>query len=208
MKVQTILAPITNQSILSENAVLTFRDLNSLQSTTLIRVARGKVDYETASPREQAIMDELASLGLLDDLSYEPTEDGMRVAQIASRYFSRRTGGEVQKPRRYTDADGPQAELELMADDVPGRRFENAQPEGSPLTEGTKKVDDDGSERAVEVEKLKKGTFVKRQPTSSKVYKLAGYDAGSRTYRLDDTDDISRDIGVKRGTKLWIGFDY
>ena len=58
------------------------------------------------------------------------------------------------------------------------------------------------------VDKIKRGDYVKRKPDAKKVYKHAGYDKSSKTYRLDDEDDISRDIGVKAGTKLWIGFEY
>lgn len=58
------------------------------------------------------------------------------------------------------------------------------------------------------VETIKLGEFVKRKADANKVYKRGVYDAGSKRYALGDTDDISREIWVKKGTILFIGFDY
>jgi hypothetical protein len=41
-----------------------------------------------------------------------------------------------------------------------------------------------------------------------KVYKRGAYDRSSKQFQLDDVDDISRCIYVKRGTKLYAGFTY
>ena len=41
-----------------------------------------------------------------------------------------------------------------------------------------------------------------------KVYKLDGWDSLSRTYYLDDMDDISRGRYVKKDTLVLVGFTY
>ncbi len=55
---------------------------------------------------------------------------------------------------------------------------------------------------------LLKGQFVKRKADAHKVYRVGSYDREYRRWRLDDTTDISRDIMVKTGTKLFAGFTY
>lgn len=57
------------------------------------------------------------------------------------------------------------------------------------------------------VEKIKKGEFVKRKPDAKKTYTRGDYDR-EYGYQLDDYDDISRCIYVKKGTKLAVGFDF
>ena len=71
--------------LINESAALAYRDATDIQSTVLMRVASGKSSYETASPREQAIMDELVDLGLLQNLSFEPTQKGATVANMAAK---------------------------------------------------------------------------------------------------------------------------
>jgi hypothetical protein len=101
-------------TLLNENAMLAYRDLDDIQLTVLRRLATGKVDAETASPREQAIMDQLADLGLVDSMSYEPNESGLKVADLVQRYGSRdarQVHNKMQKlgatdfgaPRKFTD---------------------------------------------------------------------------------------------------------
>ena len=58
------------------------------------------------------------------------------------------------------------------------------------------------------VESVSLGEFVKRDPSSSKVYKRVSYDQSSKKYQLDDCEDCSRAIYVKKGTPLFIGFTY
>ncbi len=65
----------------------------------------------------------------------------------------------------------------------------------------------DGYEGFYPVEQLK-GQYVKRKADSNKVYRVSSYDREYRRWRLDDTTDISRDIMVKTGTKLFAGFTY
>jgi hypothetical protein len=53
-----------------------------------------------------------------------------------------------------------------------------------------------------------KGEFVKRKSDARKVYRVVGYCRINRKYQLDDCDDISRAIFVKRGTPVFAGFTY
>lgn len=58
------------------------------------------------------------------------------------------------------------------------------------------------------VETLKIGEYVKRKPDANKVYKRGAYDAYSKRYALEDTEEMNREIWVKRGTVLFVGFTY
>ncbi len=59
-----------------------------------------------------------------------------------------------------------------------------------------------------QVQELPLGEFVKRKADSSKVYRRAEYDRSLGRYQLDDCEDCSRAIYVKRGTPLFFGFTY
>lgn len=58
------------------------------------------------------------------------------------------------------------------------------------------------------VHTLKRGEYIKRKQDARKVYKLAGYCRLNKAYQLDDCDDISRAIYVKKGTAVFAGFTY
>ena len=58
------------------------------------------------------------------------------------------------------------------------------------------------------VETLPKGEYVKRNAETTKVYIRGDYDREAKRYALRDTEDICREIYVKRGTKLFYGFTY
>lgn len=107
MKIQDVLV--------TENAIVAYRDLTDAQATVLIRVTQGKSTFETGSPREQAIMDELASLGLLNDLSYEPTNMGAQVASMAARRGPRDARVQQQRlqasGRKPVQGDGKYSEV-------------------------------------------------------------------------------------------------
>lgn len=102
---------------------------------------------------------------------------------------------------------------------VQGYRF----PDGSALT-----VQEDGrgveflgtfaSERTAEeraeveevaaVETLPRGAFVKRKANANKVYQRGGYDRSTGKYSLVDCEDVNREVWVRKGTKLHVGFTY
>lgn len=73
------------------NLMLRFRDLNSLQVAVLKRILNGRLALDTATPREQQVVDELEALGLVDSMSFELTQDGERMAQLGSKYGSFQT---------------------------------------------------------------------------------------------------------------------
>ena len=75
--------------LINESAACAYRDISDTQTVVLMRVAAGKTHYDTASPREQAVMDELVDLGLLQDLSYDLTQRGAAVANMAQKYGPR-----------------------------------------------------------------------------------------------------------------------
>lgn len=62
------------------------------------------------------------------------------------------------------------------------------------------------------VETLAPGEYVQRVNKAGepmkKVYQLGKFDRSTRKYELNDTDDISRAIYVRKGTKLHAGFTY
>tara|TARA_R110001632_G_scaffold229359_1_gene365397 strand:+ start:198 stop:467 length:270 start_codon:yes stop_codon:yes gene_type:complete len=63
----------------------------------------------------------------------------------------------------------------------------------------------------VKIEEVKKGDFFKRlrkgEP-SSKVYAKGGFDRFEKKYIGEDWDDISREIYLKKGTLVAVGFDF
>jgi hypothetical protein len=58
------------------------------------------------------------------------------------------------------------------------------------------------------VEDLPQGEFVQRKPGAAAVYRRGQYDRSQGRYQLDDYNDSSRCIYVKRGTVLYFGFTY
>lgn len=102
------------KELLNENAVLTFRDLNSRQVSVLKRIANGSLDPDLAGENELPVLDTLADMGLLTTLGYELTPQGERVVQIARKYGSsletrdaamrdRKLGRDSFERRRYSD---------------------------------------------------------------------------------------------------------
>lgn len=58
------------------------------------------------------------------------------------------------------------------------------------------------------VEAIKAGEYVKRSPTSRKVYMRGEYDRATHKYTLQDSGVLSREVYVKKGTLLYVGFTY
>lgn len=57
------------------------------------------------------------------------------------------------------------------------------------------------------VEDIKRGEYVTRKP-GGKVYERGEYDRTSRKFSLVDALDMNREIFVKKGTLLHVGFSY
>ena len=68
------------------------------------------------------------------------------------------------------------------------------------------------TETIAQVQNIKRGEFVRRLnadgTAQSKTYQRSYYDAESQRYALDDVDDASRQVFVRKGTKLQVGFTY
>ena len=68
------------------------------------------------------------------------------------------------------------------------------------------------TEQVAQVQNIKRGEYVKRLnadgTAQSKTYQRSYYDADTKRYALDDVDDTSRQVFVRKGTKLLIGFTY
>ena len=68
------------------------------------------------------------------------------------------------------------------------------------------------TETTAQVQNIKRGEYVKRLnadgTTQSKTYQRSYYDAETQRYALDDVDDTSRQVFVRKGTKLLVGFTY
>lgn len=62
--------------------------------------------------------------------------------------------------------------------------------------------------KTMKIEDVKRGEFIKCKPDAKKVYRKAEYDRSQRKYCCDDWDDISREITLKRGTIVYVGFDF
>ncbi|MND53799.1 hypothetical protein D3C80_448460 [compost metagenome] len=58
------------------------------------------------------------------------------------------------------------------------------------------------------VESIKKGEFVKRKADAKGVFIRGEYDKSSKRYSLVDTEDHCREIWVKKGAMLFVGFTY
>lgn len=58
------------------------------------------------------------------------------------------------------------------------------------------------------VELIKKGEFVKRKADAKGVFTRGDYDQATKRYSLVDTEDHCREVWVKKGTVLFVGFDY
>jgi|8_EtaG_2_1085327.scaffolds.fasta_scaffold169705_2 hypothetical protein len=63
-------------------------------------------------------------------------------------------------------------------------------------------------EEMISIENVKHGEFVRRKENSVKTYQRAEYDRELKKYCLNDQDDISRCIYIKKGTKVFVGFTY
>ena len=68
------------------------------------------------------------------------------------------------------------------------------------------------TEQVAQVQNIKRGEFVRRLnadgTAQSKVYARSYYDADTKRYALDDVDDTSRQVFVRKGTRLLVGFTY
>lgn len=64
------------------------------------------------------------------------------------------------------------------------------------------------TEQMVKIEDCKEGESIKRKADAKKVYQRGAYDRASKSYSLIDCDDANREIFVKRGKLVFVGFEY
>lgn len=55
---------------------------------------------------------------------------------------------------------------------------------------------------------VRKGDFVKRTETAKTVYIKGDYCRATKRYSLIDTEDISREVFVRAGALVYVGFTY
>lgn len=60
--------------------------------------------------------------------------------------------------------------------------------------------------KRTKIENVKKGDFVRRKADAKTTFMAGGYCRFERRYILDDWNDISRCIYVKKGTEVFIDF--
>jgi hypothetical protein len=58
------------------------------------------------------------------------------------------------------------------------------------------------------VENIKQGEYVRRSREAQKTYIRGEFDRTSKRYSLTDTADVNREIFVKSGTLLFVGFEF
>jgi hypothetical protein len=76
------------RKILKENAFgtpMAYSHLGPLHVGILKKIAKNDFDPETASPQAQAVLDELVGFGLVNDIDYSITEDGMKALSYADK---------------------------------------------------------------------------------------------------------------------------
>lgn len=71
-----------------------------------------------------------------------------------------------------------------------------------------KKANTETKPQYVKIEDCAKGEFIKRKEDAKTVYVRGDYDRASKSYSLTDTNDMNREIFIKRGKMVFIGFEY
>lgn len=122
-------------------------------------------------------------------------------------YYAAKKRAEAGKGRKYVllaekyyKLAQDQSELRIQSSTMMGRRLGVIKDEyNNPgeLYEGWYRLKD-----------LRKGEFVKKTPGSKKVYRKGEYDRTYKAFRLNDQDDINRDVLVKGNAEVWVGFTY
>lgn len=64
------------------------------------------------------------------------------------------------------------------------------------------------TEQMMPVESIQIGEFVRRKEGAKATYRRGEYCKSTKRYALDDYNDASRQVWVRKGTLLFVGFDY
>jgi hypothetical protein len=62
--------------------------------------------------------------------------------------------------------------------------------------------------QTVQLKDVPKGEHFKRKIDAKTIWIRDYYDAGSKTYRCEDADDMNREMFLKGTTMVYIGFTY
>lgn len=83
---------VLNEDMGGMGAALAYKNLTSLQIGLLKKITSGKFDYDMASPQTKDAVEELISMGLVDELSFDLTDRGQAALQLAAKHggFDRR----------------------------------------------------------------------------------------------------------------------
>jgi len=60
----------------------------------------------------------------------------------------------------------------------------------------------------IQVKNVSQGEFVRRKLDSKVTFTRGEYNRSFKRYCLDDWEDISRQIMLKRSTLVWVGFEF
>jgi hypothetical protein len=94
------------KTVLKEHAMLTYRDLESLQKYMLVRLDSGNLDYDNISAKDWATINGLQDLSLVDD-SLELTPIGKRAAELGKKYGTFDTKRAGERDRKLGRTGGP-----------------------------------------------------------------------------------------------------
>jgi hypothetical protein len=67
---------------------------------------------------------------------------------------------------------------------------------------------EDGEAKPVALKNVKPGTFVKRKADSKAVYIKGVYDRTTKSFELQDTEDMNRFVYIKADKPVYVGFTY
>jgi hypothetical protein len=62
--------------------------------------------------------------------------------------------------------------------------------------------------RKIKIENVQRGDFIRRKPDAKTTFTSAGYCRYTMRYQLDDWNDISRCVYLKKGTEVLVDFDF
>lgn len=67
---------------------------------------------------------------------------------------------------------------------------------------------EDGEAKPVALKNVKPGDYVKRKSDSKTVYIKGAYDRATKSFELQDTEDMNRFVYIKADKLVYIGFTY
>ena len=67
---------------------------------------------------------------------------------------------------------------------------------------------EDGEAKPVALKNVKPGDFVKRKSDAVKVYIKGAYDRTTKSFELQDTEDMNRFVYIKASKPVYVGFTY